>query len=246
MPSRPCLQVSGAKGQDIVGKTPILPVETARKQGRRFQTWKKIPEFRANLSPSADVYRVRHRLTFSLGGVKLEVELAARPVLEQVPCFRALAAFFPLNPHTVHGRVCHGCHYEVHYRLVCQRLRSQRLRSHAARTDYSRPRDPFGGRPGLSGPCPRLVPPCFMARPVFPVSPVFPARPGERPRAVASETAGRTTFVGAPEYVGNAPEYVGNIESGALSSQFPAGGRRAQAARLWAPAYSRPPIPRLR
>ena len=45
---------------------------------------------------------------------------------------------------------------------------------------------------------------------------------GKRSGAVASETAGRTTYVGAPEYVGN-------IESGAVSSQFQAASLRRAA-----------------
>ena len=124
-------------------------------------------------------------------------------------------------------RVCHGCHDEVHYRLVCQRLRSQGLRSRRARTEYSRPRDPFSGRPGLSVPFPRVA------------ESVFLAGRGERSSAVASETARRTTVAGAPEYVGH-------IAPGAVSSQFQAGGRRARVASLWTPTSRRPAIPRLR
>ncbi len=66
----------------------------------------KIPDFRANLFPSADVNSVRRRLTFLSDGVKLEVELGAKNVF----CLRfsnnscSCRFFCPLNPHTVHGK----------------------------------------------------------------------------------------------------------------------------------------------
>jgi hypothetical protein len=167
---------------------------------KELQFLQKIPEFRVNLFRSAGVYTVHAiRLTFSGGGVKIEGRACSKTrfapgsliILTFVRCF-ALSTRTPCME-----RVCHGCHEEVHYRLVCQRLRSQRLRSHGARTVCSRPRDPFGGYPGLSVPSPLLAQPWIMARSTL-LSGVFLAG-GERSGAVASETAGRTTFVGAPE-----------------------------------------------
>ncbi len=195
----------------------------------------KIPEFRANLFPSADVNSVRRRLTFlerwrETRGRAWGEKRFLPQVLQQ---FLLLQVFLPSqSAHRAWKGFCHGCHNEVHYRLVCQRLRSQRLRSYGARTDCSRPRDPFGGHPGLSDAFPLLVGPFFMAQ------------RGQRSGAVASETRApcthgrRTTFVGPVQFVGNG-EFVGNIESGAVSSRFQAAGRRV-------PANRRRAIPRLR
>ena len=194
----------------------------------------RFRNFARNLFPSADVSKVRRHLTFSGGGVRIDYGCVARPPLLLQGSIRfVLLQFFPSqSAHRAWKGFCHGCHNEVHYRLVRQCLRSQPLRSHRARADRSRGthlwvRDPFGGHPGLSAPIPLWAEPSVMARPFGLPGQVFPAGAGERPGAVASETAGRTTYLGAPEYVGNIAPCVVSSPSGKWSLRSPANGRRA-------------------
>ena len=131
-------------------------------------------------------------------------------------CFERFVVFYPLKLRTpCSERFCHGCLDEVHYRLVCQCLRSQYMRSPCARTEFGRPWDPFGGYPRLSVPFP------------FPLAPFFNAagaRLGKRPGAVASEMAGRTAQAGILGSSSN--DAIGDIESGLLSSSPQAAASR--------------------
>ena len=74
--------------------------------GRSAPGWvgkpEKIPESSANLFPIADVYRVRHHLTFSGGGVTIECEACGKthPLVSSLKTIRALVAFLPSQSRT--------------------------------------------------------------------------------------------------------------------------------------------------
>ena len=120
-----------------------------------------IPEFRANLFPTADVYKVRHHLTFFGVGVKLEVGACGKirfPCCTGSPTIRALVAFLPSQPaHRAWKGFAMGATTKSISGLFANVCGRNRLRSQCPRTYCSRPRDPFGGRPGLSVPFPLLA-----------------------------------------------------------------------------------------